>query len=197
LISTPTYYVNSRFVYIATGTCNYNDTECFSHPGTYIDDIAIVEGENRIRLVAGSHSRGMKVYVNEKLLKVGENVRISNTTSLRVLSHSRTLIVLQDVVLTVANSDLFFNLGADMTIENIARAGQMKVIIDDMNASKADKILSTSYPEYRMHGLLGQTWRNIVWPHGKLYQGEPTDYQTQGLYGADFLYSEFQSSTSQ
>jgi len=197
LISTPTYFMNSRFTYISTGSCTYNDTECFSHAGTYISELGVVTGSNQLKLVAGSHEHGLQVYLNNELVSVGISTRLSMDSMVRVISKSRAKIVFPDVTITVANSDHFFNLGADFTDAKFFEAGRKQLVIASTDAKQAAIQIAHTYPEYNMHGLLGQTWRNIVWPHQRLYEGEPTDYQTNDIFSSEFLYSQFVASNSQ
>jgi len=194
LVSAPTYYVNSHFVYMANGICNYNDTECFSHPGTYIDQIGVVtaNGKGKLKLVAGSHDAGMVAYLNDQPLSVGVRLSLgANDSYVHVISNSRVAVVLPDVAFTVANSDNFFNLNAELTRGDLLRAGAQFVRISTTDAAAADKVISQAYPEALLHGLLGQTWRNVEWAHHRLYQGEPLDYQTPSLMDADFVYSQY------
>lgn len=58
LISTPDYYINSKFVYIATGSCTYNDTACYTHPGTYMSEIYVGMADTAVHVVAGPHHQG-------------------------------------------------------------------------------------------------------------------------------------------
>jgi hypothetical protein len=197
LLSTPSYFMNGRFTYIANGVCNYNDTECFSHAGTYISELGIVTGNNQLKLVAGSHEHGLQVYLNNELVTVGVTTRLSMDSMVRVISKSRAKIVFSDVTITVANSDHFFNLGADFTDAQFFEAGHKQLVISTSDAKQAAIQIAHTYPEYNMHGLLGQTWRNIVWPHQRLYEGEPTDYQTNGIFGSEFIYSQFMAPNSQ
>jgi len=85
-------------------------------------------------------------------------------------------------------------LGVDFTNSAILRAGRQQVTISSSaTPAQADKLISTTYPEFFMHGLLGQTWRNIQWPHARMYQGEPADYQVSNLFSSEFLYTQYQS----
>jgi len=102
--------MNSRFVYLANGVCNYNDTECFSHPGTYIDQLGFGMDDVQVKLVAGTHAAGMKAFLNGQLLNVGARVMLplSNNTYVHVVSKSRVVVNLDDFVFGVSNSDFFF-----------------------------------------------------------------------------------------
>jgi len=194
LISSLDYYLNSRFVYMATGICNYNDTECFSHPGTYIGEIGLAADRYQVKVSSGPHAAGLVVYINEKIAPVGTKVKINNQTSVHVLSHNRVSLTTSDFKLVAVNSDSFLNLGVDFTNAAVLHAGHAKVVIPTLaSPAEADQLISRAYPEFAMHGLLGQTWRNIAWPHARLYQGEPADYQVANLFSHDFLYTQYQA----
>jgi len=192
LISAADYYLNSKFVYLATGQCNYNETECFSHPGTYIGELSLVSGVNRVKVASGPHAVGLNVYINDKAAPAGTKVAFDNDTSVHVVSHSRVTLRTADMKISVVNSDLFVNLGIDFTNSRILHAGMTLVTVSGTaSPAQADRMISTAYPEFNMHGLLGQTWRNVHWPHGKLYQGEPADYLVNDLFSPNFLYTQY------
>jgi hypothetical protein len=194
LISTADYYLNSRFEYMATGVCNYNDTECFSHPGTYIGEIALVRGDYHIKVASGPHATGLSVYINDKSAPAGTRVKISNDSSVHVVSANRVILTTEDFTMTAVNSDLFLNLGVDFVNARMLQAGHKHVVIPhSASPSDAEKLIATTYPEFAMHGLLGQTWRNIQWPQHRLYQGEPSDYQVSSLFSPEFLYTQYQA----
>jgi hypothetical protein len=194
LISTADYYLNSRFEYMATGVCNYNDTECFSHPGTYIGEIGLVRGDYRVKVTSGPHASGLSVHINDRSAPAGTRVKISNDTSVHVVSANRVILTTEDFTMTAVNSDLFLNLGVDFVNSRMLHAGHQQVVIPgSASASDAEKLIATTYPEFAMHGLLGQTWRNIKWPQHRLYQGEPSDYQVSSLFSPNFLYTQYQA----
>jgi len=53
------------------------------------------------------------------------------------------------------------------------------------------------YPEIPIHGILGQTWKNVEYDDGSDIEGTVSDYHVQdGLYGTDFTFNQFQVSSS-
>jgi len=185
--------MNSRFVYLANGVCNYNDTECFSHPGTYIDQISFVMADVQIKLVAGTHAAGLQVFLNGQSLSIGGRVMLplANSTYVYRMSKSRVVVSLDDFVFAVTNSDYFFNIAAQLSNAKILASGAKKLTITGVDASAQAKQVALAFPEIQIHGLLGQTWRNIQWPHHKMIQGEPTDYQVSSLFTPDFPFSQY------
>jgi len=194
LVSTPDFYMNSRFVYLANGICSYNDTECFSHPGTYIDQIAFVMNDARLKILAGPHANGLTAFLNNQPLSIGARILlpVSNSTYVHLVSRSRIIVSLDDFVFGITNSDYFFNIAAQLSNTGILTAGSTKLVVSSPPAEAAKQI-ATTYPEHQIHGLLGQTWRNIQWPHKKFIQGEPVDYQVVNLYSSEFPYTQYQS----
>jgi len=51
------------------------------------------------------------------------------------------------------------------------------------------------HPEIQLHGLQGQTWRNVEYPSGLEYEGSIMDYHvvSGNIYGTDFVFNQFQS----
>jgi len=191
LITTPDMYINSRFVYISNGQCTYNDTECFSHPGTYIDQIGLTVydktrmSEARVKLQAGSHSEGLIATVNDVKLPVGRKLVLSTThndTYIHVVSNLRITISIHELFkISIVNSDFFFNIGTSMVRGDMLAFGQNKVVAHETDTVK-----------FPLHGLLGQTWRNVEYTTGKYIQGEPADYQVNSLFSPAFLFNLYE-----
>jgi len=87
----------------------------------------------------------------------------------------------------------FFNIAAQLSNADILSAGSTKLQIHTSDPAAAAKQIALSYKEFQIHGLLGQTWRNIQWPSKKLIQGEPTDYQVSSLFSPEFPFTQFQA----
>jgi len=200
LVSTPDFFINSRFVYLSNGFCDYNETECFTHPGTYIDQLSFVMDGAVVKIVAGAHANGLSVSVNSQVLSAGHRVRLplSNTSFVHVINHREVVVSVDMFEFRILNSDLFLNMHAQLTDNSILTAGAKKVIVNESDPAKVDRVLSTSYPEYLIHGLLGQTWRNVQFQHKRFIQGDATDYQVANLNSPNFVYTTYtkQQSTS-
>lgn len=59
-----------------------------------------------------------------------------------------------------------------------------------------DRDDSGHYPNVPLHGLIGQTWKNIQYSDGLVYEGEVADYLllSQDLFGVDFAFNQFRPS---
>jgi hypothetical protein len=122
LISTHTVQINGQLSHIEKSqhVCNYTDTPCFSHAGTYITElgltIASIPATTQLRLISGSHEQGIALVMVENgierpltlkrrliltthdqyhasILRIGVNVIVINTLFFKM---------------TVSNSDGFF-----------------------------------------------------------------------------------------
>jgi len=65
----------------------------------------------------------------------------------------------------------------------LALGSERKVLLD------GEKLHS----EVPLHGLQGQTWRNVEYPSGLEYEGSISDYHvTSGnLFGSDFVFNQY------
>jgi len=67
-----------------------------------------------------------------------------------------------------------------------------KTIITTHDSNIIESNLIKSYGNtYHIHGLLGQTWRNVEYMHHKQIQGDATEYQVNELMSSDFLYNQY------
>jgi len=91
----------------------------------------------------------------------------------------------------VTNSDLFFNLRVMLLNEELLRAGTTPLVLDHANADPAE--LAAVYPSAPIHGLIGQTWKNVKYAEGRAYEGTVEDYmiQSQNVFDTVFPYSQF------
>jgi hypothetical protein len=209
LISTHTVQINGQLSHIekSKGVCNYTDTPCFSHAGTYITElgltIASIPTTTQLRLISGSHEQGITLMIVENgiqrpltlkrrlilttndqyhpsILRVGVNVIVINTLFFKM---------------TVSNSDGFFNLAIAMHDDNLMRHGAVKMTIcaGDMTGNDGVGMVGgPAYPTVPIHGVIGQTWKNAVYCANRLYEGEWEDYQINNLFDNDFRYNQYQ-----
>jgi hypothetical protein len=78
LISSPYIQLNARFDYLATGKCDYDNTACWSHPGTYLGELGFYfKGNNKVRIISGSHQQGLSLFVNERKVNADTTQGIS------------------------------------------------------------------------------------------------------------------------
>lgn len=185
LISTPELQVNSRFVYLEDAKCD-NYTTCFTHPGTYIDQIGIMTAEgDKVKVLAGTIEQGLRVFVNGKEIKVGHKMSLKNLKihfSEQRKVHVRTPLF----ALAFLNSDMFMN--------------QEVALLDTKLAKKGAKVTTLTQGQERpnqdvaIHGIVGQTWQNIKYPEGMFIEGAVADYRLEEseLFGMSFVYNQFQ-----
>lgn len=208
LISTHTVQINGQLTHIekAMGVCNYTDTPCFSHAGTYITEvgltIASIPSTTQLRLIAGSHATGMQLNIVENGVERVLNLkrRLIVTTSdqyhASILRVNTNTIVINTLFfkMTVSNSDGFLNLAIAMHDDNLMRHGAAKMTICAGDLSGQDgvgMIGGPAYPTVPIHGVIGQTWKNAVYCGARLYEGEWDDYQLNSLFDNDFRYNQY------
>jgi hypothetical protein len=204
LVSSPDVQLNSHFVYLSSGKCDYNDTECFTHPGTYMDVLGLSVADSHVKMVAGTHEAGLRIWVNDIELSRGQHIhQLSNnvTSSLRYHHNGRVEINTDVMALEVVNSDMFFNIRAALNDAQLLQVGSTKHTVTDHKICKTNSethnhqlIESTVAKKYpvttQLHGLIGQTWRNVK-VCGKDYMGVVQDYVASDLFANDYHYSYF------
>jgi len=196
LISTPEFFVNSKFVYISNGVCTYTETECFSHPGTYLGQLFFgLAGGVGVKVVSGAHSAGLQVFLNDRPVRVGERLLLgsSNSSYVHVKAFNQVSVGLGLFTIGATNSDHFLNIQATVNNPEMLRLGAQHITLktDDVNAIQTS--IETTYGAINVHGLLGQTIRDIEYAHHALIQGDSADYQVSSLSSPDFVFSQFQA----
>jgi len=195
LVSAPQFSFNAKFVYISTGTCTYNNTACWTHPGTYLDDLGFVVGRDKIRAVAGTHSEGLQLWLNDApVIAAPGKLAYKSADESTFLAHpSNDRFVLRTPLfqVEVTNSDHFFNLRVMLLDEDLLHAGATPLVLRHASAEPAE--LTAVYPSAPIHGLIGQTWRNVRYAEGRAYEGAVEDYmiQSQNVFDPVFPYSQF------
>jgi hypothetical protein len=204
LVSSPDVQLNSHFVYLSSGTCNYNDTECFTHPGTYMDVLGLSVGESHIKMVAGTHEAGMRVWVDDKEIQRGAHIKqlAQNVTGSLRYHHNGKVDIHTDVMgLEIANSDMFMNIRAALNDQQLLKVGSTKHTVKDRAICKTntethnhqliESTVAKKYPVTTpLHGLIGQTWRNVL-VCGREWMGTVQDYMVSDLFASDNHYSYF------
>jgi hypothetical protein len=182
LISAPKFSVNSNFVYLQNGVCNYNNTECWTHPGTYLDVIGFLIGNNKIRAVSGSHSEGLRLFINGVLMPISQiHHPLSNTSSSNFVFYPQSdkLVVHTDLFdIELINSNYFFNLRVSLLSSQLLHLGSL---------------VSGEHPNVPIHGLIGQTWKDVKYVEGRPYEGEIEDYMitSKNIFDPVFPFSQF------
>jgi hypothetical protein len=199
LISYPNLVMNGRFKYIDTGVCNYDDTPCWTHPGTYISAIGLrlLSGSTEIKIgiESGSHDTGLHVFINGKPIhKLKSNVMTQLDSRTSISTHGNTMIQIKidDLfVLKFTNSDYFLNMEIVCLRADWLRLGAHFYKMKTHNTK-------LPFPDVPLHGLFGQTWKNIIYPTGNVYEGDIMDYacELNDLYFIDHPYNQYQSQRS-
>jgi len=182
MITYPNLQVNARFVYLSSGECVDNYTACFAHPGTYISEEGIRLGSDKIHVRAGSARKGLTVSINgQKLTTQKASVKLG---SVELVNHRRVVVKTPIMAISITNSDKFLNQETDLFDRKLLAIGAERHVLTD-----GEKF----HPEVPLHGLQGQTWRNVEYPSGLDYEGSITDYQvTDGnLFGTHFVFNQF------
>jgi hypothetical protein len=204
LVSSPDVQLNSHFVYLSSGKCDYNDTECFTHPGTYMDVLGFSLGEIHVKLVAGPHEQGLHLWVNDAEIPRGSRVRVpcgNSTASLHYHHNGRVDIHTPIMNFQIANSDMFFNLHVALNDVQLMRVGSIKHTVTDHavcrsnsetnNHQLVEHTVAKKYPvTSSLHGLIGQTWRNVK-VCNRDWMGTVQDYLVSDLFASDYHYNYF------
>jgi hypothetical protein len=200
--------MNGRFAYLASGHCNYHHTPCWTHPGTYIDDLTFVVDELLIRITAGSVATGYTVLINDEPYHAHKHANESDSMALthtdirefvptkfydpntRLSIHLKSpleVVVRTELVsFVIHNADYFFNVNSQLLVRPILKLGRKASHkFPHPITGKPD------FPDYPLHGFIGQTWANKVYPGKKQYQGEPDDYVEPRPYATESLYTQY------
>jgi len=183
IVTYPTVQVNARFTYLESADCHDNFTACFAHPGTYISEEGFRLGKDKIRITAGSFKSGLTVHVNGKLTKHNTDLR---TGAVELVNHRRVIIHTDIMKFSVSNSDKFLNQEIELKDDKLVALGAERRQLKDNQRF---------HPEVPLHGLQGQTWRNVEYASGLEYEGSIMDYHVVdgNLYGTDFVFNQFQT----
>jgi hypothetical protein len=182
IISSPLIQLNSRFDYISKSPskstskiiCKVIQTICWTHPGTYLGQIDIKVGKDKILLTAGLISDGFNsIKLNQEEINIGQKYIIgyqNYTRQFMIKNDNHHLILyLNQFTLTIINSDMFFN---------------YKILMTEFGWKTMNL--------YKIHGLLGQTWSNITYKGKfKYIVGEPLDYVVSDKFKDDFMYNQW------
>jgi hypothetical protein len=205
LISSPDVQLNSHFVYLSSGKCDYNETECFTHPGTYMDILGFsIGGETQVKLVAGTHDAGLRIWLNDAEVSLGSHIRsLSTNTSASLKYHKNGAVEIRTEIMDfeIINSDMFLNIKASLKSPQLLRTGAPRHTVTDRNICKTNSetndhqlIESTVAKKYPittpLHGLIGQTWRNVK-VCGHDWMGTVQDYIVSSLFGTEYHYNNY------
>jgi hypothetical protein len=181
IVSYPSLQVNARFTYLEAAECHDNFTACFAHPGTYISEEGFRVGKDKIRVQAGSFKKGLTVTVNGK--KTHKTVDLKHG-AVEIVNHRRVVVHTEVMKITVSNSDKFMNQELELSDDKLVSLGASRRVMKDNERF---------HPEVPLHGLQGQTWRNVEYASGLEYEGSIMDYHVVdgNLFGTDFVFNQF------
>jgi len=181
-VTFPTLQVNARFSYLSSAVCIDNYTACFAHPGTYISEEGIRLGNDKIHVRAGTAKKGLSVSVNgQKLASGKQSVKLG---SVELVNHRRVVINTPIMTIQLTNSDKFLNQESQLHDQKLLTLGAERRALADGESF---------HTEVPLHGLQGQTWRNVEYPSGLEYEGSISDYHVQdgNLFGSNFVFNKF------
>jgi len=202
LISSPSMQLNSRFVYLSNGKCFYNNTACWSHPGTYLQSLGFGYYDQHVEVRSNAHDNGLSVFIN------GDEIQTSNkqqvlTTVYNKNTHAvvsypingKLIFETEKWQIVATNADFFINIQVSLLDSDIMRQGRQKVMFSGVHPDTQELTqgeLPTVKPH--IHGLVGQTWLNAEYANKQLFEGEILEYwlESNNLFGNDFMYNNFQ-----
>jgi len=181
VVSYPTIQVNARFSYLESGECHDNYTACFAHPGTYISEQGFRLGKDKVRVSAGSYKKGLTVTVNGKQTKTNVDLK---SGAVELVNHRRVIVHTDIMKFIITNSDKFVNQEIELKDDKLIALGAERRQLKDNERF---------HPEVPLHGLQGQTWRNVEYASGLDYEGSIMDYHVVdgNLFGTDFVFNQF------
>jgi len=86
--------------------------------------------------------------------------------------------------ITISNSDKFLNQETALFDEKLLALGSERRLLGSGESF---------HSEVPLHGLQGQTWRNVEYPSGLEYEGSISDYHvvSGNLFGSDFVFNQY------
>jgi len=176
----------------------------WTHPGTYMDVLGFSIGGSNVKLVAGTHDAGLRVWWNDAELPVGAHIRslsVNATGSLKYLKNGVVSIHTELIDFEVTNSDMFMNIQVSLKSQQLLRTGEVKHTVTDQAICKTNSethdhqlIESTVAKKYPittpLHGLMGQTWRNVK-VCGRDWMGTVQDYLIPTLFSSEYNYNHY------
>ena len=176
LVSSESTQVNARFVFLSSGQCPPIPTQCWSHPGSYLQAIGVQQFVpasgtlHRLSITAGAAASGFgNVTHNGRLVGIGESFS-EGVFSFSLQSAYELEVRTEQLAFVFSNSDQFINQAVQPLLSLSRLSG---------------------------HGLLGQTHSTKLHRSTLRHiEGEVDDYLVSGdsLFHTDFLYNQFQHS---
>jgi len=173
IVSDSDLQYNSRFTFLDRGDCptvnGKKQKGCWSHPGSYLGELGLkTRAGDLIHVITGKAADGFTaVTVNGRQVAIGETVLLKDDMG-TVSMNTTHLASMQ-----IGNWDFAFE-NSDMFLNQRVR------VLDSRNL--------------RSHGMLGQTWRDTVYPNAiKYIQGQVDDYviRDNDIFGDNFVFNTF------
>ena len=176
VISDKNLQVNSRFTFLTEGQCpiidGVADTNCWSHPGSYIGEMSfqqVVDGKLHAALITSGDAKSgfSMVQMDGKVVAIGASATFGSFSLTRNTAHSVS-VQTEQFSFELTNSDFFIN-----------QALSTKVTLSKLHS----------------HGLLGQTHSAKTYATPMRYiEGDVDDYviADNDIFGDDFLFNKFQ-----
>jgi len=139
-------------------------------------------GSDKIHVVAGSPKKGLTVSINGKKITETTAVKLG---SVELINHRRIVVKTPIMSIQISNSDKFLNQETQLYDQKLLALGSERRTLADGE---------TLHSEVPLHGLQGQTWRNVEYPSGLEYEGSINDYHVtdSNLFGSAFVFNKFQ-----
>jgi len=112
--------------------------------------------------------------------------------------HEKLILQTDQFRIQVINSDNFFNLQVALLDSTLLRSGAVPLVVQtnlwaDAEHDRIAAGLVPVYPDAPLHGLLGQTWKNVEYSNGMLFEGAVEQYMVNSLFETDFDFSRFKN----
>jgi hypothetical protein len=173
-----------------------------------VDQLGFTIGDARMKIQAGPHDIGMRVWLMDHEIRPSErrlifaiNNSSIDTVTVTFRHHGKLEILTPLLNFQLDNSDNFINVAASLNDLSLLRLGAKRREITDHNVCKTQSThdhqmienkVAKLYPtQTELHGLVGQTWRNVK-ICGRDWMGQVEDYLVaDGLFGTSYNYNYF------
>jgi len=214
LISTETFSMNALTTDMTTGgaCAEQGLTGCSSYPGTFITKIGMVIGNDEVIISSDSIKTGLTVSINGKPftwqgMTTVVGAASSQNATIELVSESQIVITTPLFRIVINNRDYYLNLAVSLLSKQLLTSGRSINFALNDGSKYLNNIAASATPSsIAMHGLIGQTHRNVVYPNhnsnilgGQSYQGQINDYKINEntLTGVQFAFSQYQTPLAQ
>lgn len=172
-----------------------------------------------ISIIAGTHQQGLRMFINGHEVASSSHHATTSSSNMFVIPASKTgtrddcilsrvsshraSFHCDEVTLEFINSDLFFNARFTLNDHQLLHAGAKHTVqrhahshAEHHHSLGVHSAHDEPYPHYPLHGLVGQTWKNIEYMDGHVIEGTHADYVTGELFNPDFHFSQYRTETA-